>query len=266
MRILFLGDIVGNLGVDKVKEYLPLLKRDYKPQVTIVNGENATSFGRGINKRVYKQLMSAGADVITLGNHAWNNEEIFDFIDDTDKLIRPLNYPGKVVPGHGITTINVNGKKLAVINLQGRIFMDSIDDPFAKIDSLLNKISHKVNYIFIDFHAETTSEKRAMAMFLDGRISAIVGTHTHVQTNDNQVLRHGTAFITDVGMCGPDDGVLGMKYENIIHRFLTQRPTRFEVQSTGAVIISGCVIDLNADGTAKSIEKILINDKKPYKR
>lgn len=266
MRILFLGDVVGNMGVEKVQEYLPLLKRDYKPQVTILNGENATSFGRGINKRVYKKLMNAGADVITLGNHAWNNKEIFDFIDDTDRLIRPLNYPGKQVPGKGITTINVNGKKLAVINLQGRIFMEPLDDPFSKIDALLNNISHQVDYVFIDFHAETTSEKRAMGMFLDGRISAIVGTHTHVQTNDNKILQHGTAFITDVGMCGPDEGVLGMKYENIIHRFLTQRPTRFEVQSMGSGIISGCIIDLKLNGMAKSIEKIIINANNPYKR
>lgn len=143
MRILFLGDVVGNLGVDMVSKYLPILKRDYKPQVTIVNGENSTSFGRGINKKVYKQIMSAGTDVITLGNHAWNNEEIFDFIDDTKKLVRPLNYPGKDVPGSGYTIINVNNKKLAVVNLQGRIFIDPIDDPFQKIDELISEIKKK---------------------------------------------------------------------------------------------------------------------------
>lgn len=264
MKILFLGDVVGNIGVDRVSQYLPILKRDYKPQLTIVNGENATSFGRGINKKVYKEIMNAGADVITLGNHAWNNEEIFDFIDDTEKLVRPLNFPGENVPGRGYTIVNINGKKLAVINLQGRIFMDPIDDPFAEVDELVNKLNHEVDYIFVDFHAETTSEKRAMAMYLDGRISALVGTHTHVQTNDNQVLPKGTAFITDAGMCGPFDSVLGMKYENIIHRFLTQRPTRFEVETSGNGIISGCVIDLRDDGTARSIKKILINPNNPY--
>lgn len=265
MRILFLGDVVGNLGVDMVSKYLPILKRDYKPQVTIVNGENSTSFGRGINKKVYKQIMSAGTDVITLGNHAWNNEEIFDFIDDTKKLVRPLNYPGKDVPGNGYTIINVNNKKLAVVNLQGRIFIDPIDDPFQKIDELISEIKKEADAIFVDFHAETTSEKKAMGMYLDGQISAIVGTHTHVQTNDNQILKNGTAFISDVGMCGPFDSVLGMKYENIIHRFITQRPTRFEVEEKGRGIVSGCVIDLRDDGTARSIEKILIDPNHPYK-
>lgn len=265
MRILFLGDVVGNLGVEMVSKYLPILKRNYKPQVTIVNGENSTSFGRGINKKVYKQIMSAGTDVITLGNHAWNNEEIFDFINDTKKLVRPLNYPGKDVPGSGYTIINVNNKKLAVVNLQGRIFIDPIDDPFQKIDDLISKIKKESDAIFIDFHAETTSEKKTMAMYLDGQISAIVGTHTHVQTNDDQILKNGTAFISDVGMCGPFDSVLGMKYENIIHRFITQRPTRFEVEENGRGIVSGCVIDLRDDGTAKSIKKILIDPNHAYK-
>ncbi|TPR12687.1 TIGR00282 family metallophosphoesterase [Apilactobacillus timberlakei] len=265
MKILFLGDVVGNIGTKMIKQYLPILKRDYKPQLTIVNGENATSFGRGINRKVYKGIMDAGADVITLGNHAWNNEEIFDFIDETKKLVRPLNFPGKDVPGNGYTIINVNGKKVAVINLQGRIFMDPIDDPFRMIDELVSKLHSQVDNIFVDFHAETTSEKQVMAMYLDGRISAMVGTHTHVQTNDNRVLKKGTAFMTDAGMCGPTDGVLGMKYENIIHRFLTQRPTRFEVEENGGGIVSGCIIDIdNHIMKAKSIKKILISPDHPY--
>lgn len=266
MRVLFLGDIVGNLGVDMVNQYLPKLKHDLKPQVTIVNGENSTPVGRGINYKVYKQLMNDGADVITLGNHAWNNEEIYDFIDDSKNLVRPLNYPGKDVPGSGYTVINVNGKKLAVINLQGRIFIDPIDDPFQKIDELLNKIEKEVDYVFVDFHAETTSEKKAMGIFLTGRASAVVGTHTHVQTNDNQILNNQTAYITDVGMCGPFNSVLGMKYDSIIHRFLTQRPTRFEVQNEGDQILSGCLIDLRDDGTARSIKTILIDPSHPYNR
>ncbi|MCK8607644.1 TIGR00282 family metallophosphoesterase [Apilactobacillus ozensis] len=264
MKVLFIGDVVGNIGVKMINEYLPTLKKDLKPQITIVNGENSTSFGRGINKKVYKQIMSAGADVITLGNHAWNNEEIFSFIDDTKNLIRPLNFPGNKVPGNGYTTVNINGKKMAVINLQGRIFMDPLDDPFQRIDKLLNEIENDVDMIFVDFHAETTSEKQVMAMYLDGRISALVGTHTHVQTNDYRIFPKGTAFLTDVGMCGPYDGVLGMKYKNIIRRFKTQMPTRFEVEEDGGGIISGCVIDINNDGKATHINTIMINPDRPY--
>ncbi|UQS85188.1 TIGR00282 family metallophosphoesterase [Apilactobacillus apisilvae] len=265
MKILFLGDVVGNLGMKMIEQYLPILKRDYKPQLTIVNGENATSFGRGINKKVYKGIMNAGADVITLGNHAWNNEEIFEFIDDTKKLVRPLNFPGQDTPGNGYTIININGKKVAVINLQGRIFMDPIDDPFRMVNDLVDDLKSQVDSIFVDFHAETTSEKQVMAMYLDGKISALVGTHTHVQTNDNRILKNGTAFLTDAGMCGPIDGVLGMKYNNIIHRFLTQRPTRFEVEENGNGIVSGCIIDINNDtGKAKSINTIMISPDHPY--
>ncbi|KRK57852.1 hypothetical protein IV48_GL000277 [Fructilactobacillus fructivorans] len=266
MRFLFLGDTVGNIGVATVEKYLPLLKHDLKPQVTIVNGENATKVGRGINHELYLKIMNAGADVITLGNHAWNNSEIFEFINQTRNLIRPLNYPGKDVPGHGYIEMNVNGNLVAVINLQGRVFMDEIDDPFEDVDNLLAQL-HKdnVNIIFVDFHAETTSEKKAMALHLDGRISALVGTHTHVQTSDGQILPHGTAFLTDAGMTGPNDGVIGMKFEPVINKFMTARPNRFEVQETGSAVLSGCYIDVDSkSGKARKIKNILINKDHPY--
>ncbi|WP_429970701.1 TIGR00282 family metallophosphoesterase [Fructilactobacillus sp. Tb1] len=266
MQILFVGDVVGDLGMKMVNQYLPLLKKDLKPQLTIVNGENSTKVGRGINERLFKQIMKDGADVVTLGNHAWNNPDIFNFIDDTKKLIRPLNYPGKQVPGEGFVELNINGVKAAVINLQGRIFMEETDDPFAKIDECLEQLKKdKVTIIFVDMHAETTSEKKAMAMYLDGRVSAVVGTHTHVQTNDGHVLRKGTAFLTDAGMTGPDEGVIGMQYEPVIHKFLTSRPSRFEVEENGDAILSGCLIDVDKKtGLAKKIKTIMISKDHPY--
>lgn len=266
MQILFVGDVVGEMGMGMVDQYLPLLKKDLKPQLTIVNGENATKVGRGINEKLFKQIMKDGADVVTLGNHAWNNADIFDFIDDTKKLIRPLNYPGKDVPGNGYCELNINGVKAAVINLQGRIFMEETDDPFAKIDELIMHLkAEKFTVIFVDMHAETTSEKKAMAMYLDGRVSAVVGTHTHVQTNDAHILKKGTAFLTDVGMTGPDDCVIGMQYEPVINKFLTSRPNRFEVETNGDGILSACLIDVDKkDGHAKKIRPIMISQYQPY--
>ncbi|MHA8138376.1 TIGR00282 family metallophosphoesterase, partial [Lactobacillaceae bacterium Scapto_B20] len=216
MRLLFIGDTVGNIGVEMLQEYLPKLKKDLKPQITVVNGENATSVGRGISHKVYKQIMNSGADVITLGNHAWNNAEIMDFIDDTPNLIRPANYPGPNVPGKGYTTVNVNGKQVAIINLQGLVYMDNLNNPFDTIDKILAQLKDTVDYIMVDFHAEITSEKLAMARYLDGRISALVGTHTHVQTNDARVLSGGTAFMTDAGMTGPYESILGMQTDLIL--------------------------------------------------
>lgn len=261
MRVLFIGDVVGDKGVSMISRYLPKLKQEIKPQVTIVNGENATSFGRGISRSIYKQLMSDGVDVVTLGNHAWSNNEILDFIDDTNRLIRPYNFPKNVTPGKGYTLINVNGKQLAVLNFQGRVFMDNLDDPFSLADALVNQLQATTNCIFMDFHAEATSEKLAIARYLDGRVSAVVGTHTHVQTNDARILPKRTAFLTDAGMTGPADGMLGMKPDNVIGRFLNQRPARFQVLETGRGILSGCVVDIDdKTGHATAIKTILYTD------
>ncbi|USS86813.1 TIGR00282 family metallophosphoesterase [Fructilactobacillus cliffordii] len=266
MQFLFLGDVVGEMGIQLVEQYLPELKKEFKPQVTIVNGENTTKSGRGITQKLFKDLMKAGAGVVTLGNHAWNNQEIFTFINQTPNLLRPLNYPGTKVPGHGYATLNINGTQVAVINLQGRVFMETTDDPFAAIDRLVNQLHAKgIKVIFVDFHAETTSEKKAMALFLDGRVSAVVGTHTHVQTNDPQILTNGTAFLTDAGMTGPATGVIGMEYQPVIQKFLTARPNRFAVQTTGPGILSGCVVNINPQtGHAKKVQTILIDHDHPY--
>ncbi|MCY7922661.1 2',3'-cyclic-nucleotide 2'-phosphodiesterase [Bacillus spizizenii] len=258
MRILFIGDVVGSPGRDMVKEYVPKLKTKYKPHFTIINGENA-AHGKGLTEKIYHSLIQSGANAITMGNHTWDKKEIFDFIDDVPNLVRPANFP-EGTPGKGITYVKANGKELAVINLQGRTFLPPLDDPFLKADELVAEASKRTPYIFIDFHAEATSEKLALGWYTDGRASAVVGTHTHVQTADNRILPKGTAYITDVGMTGPYDGILGMDRETIIKRFKTNLPVRFTV-AEGKTTLSGVVIDID-DQTKKAvkIERILIND------
>lgn len=260
MKILFIGDVSGKIGQDMVKDYLPRLQQRYKPQVVIVNGENAAD-GRGITERIYKNFLSQGVDCITMGNHTWANYEIYDFIDETDRLIRPANYPNnEFVPGKGITYLQINEQILAVINLSGRTYMADFADPFRVGDELIAEAKKKTDHIFIDIHAEVTSEKRALALYFDGRVSAVVGTHTHVQTNDNQVLPAGTAFLTDAGMTGYYDGVLGMSKEPIIRRFRTQLPARFKTPETGRGQLNGCLIETdNKTGLAKNIQTIRID-------
>lgn len=263
MRILFVGDVMGSLGRQMISDYLPKLKQKYAPQMTIVNGENAAS-GRGITEKIYKKLLQDGADVVTMGNHTWDNRDIFNFIDDAKKMIRPANFP-EGTPGNGMVFVKVNTVELAVINLQARTFMVPLDDPFAKIEELVTEAQKRTPLIFLDFHGETTSEKIAMSWYLDGRVSAVVGTHTHVQTNDARILPGGTAYLTDVGMTGPRDGVLGMKKEAVIEKFMTALPHRFEVVEEGAGILSGCVIDLdNTTGHAKKIELVQISPDRPF--
>lgn len=263
MRLLFIGDVVGSLGRKKVSEYLPKLKKKYRPQVTIVNGENAAS-GRGITERIYKGFLQDGADIITMGNHTWDNKAIFDFIDSAKKMVRPANFP-EGTPGHGMIFVKVNQLELAVINMQGRSFMVDLDDPFRKADELIEEAQRRTPFIFFDFHAETTSEKQSMGWYLDGRVSAVVGTHTHVQTNDARILPRGTAYLTDVGMTGPYDGVLGMKKEPVIEKFLSALPQRFEVVEEGRSILSGCVIDIDQQGKAVMIETIQISEDRPFR-
>lgn len=263
MRILFIGDVVGSIGRQAISEYVPQLKKKYRPQVTIVNGENAAS-GRGITEKIYKGFLQDGADVVTLGNHAWDNRDLFEFIDDAKKLVRPANFPGSV-PGVGVVYTKVNQLELAVINLQARTFMVALDDPFTKMDEILAQVGERTPFIFVDFHGEATSEKQAMGWYLDGRVSAVVGTHTHVQTNDARILPQGTAYLTDVGMTGPYDGVLGMKKEAVIEKFITALPRRFEVVDSGRSLLSACVIDLDDQtGRAKKIQAFQISEDRPF--
>lgn len=263
MRLLFIGDVVGSPGRDILQEYLPRIKEKYRPHVTIVNGENAAA-GKGITEKIYKNFLTWGTQVVTLGNHAWNKRDIFEFIDDAKYLIRPANFPDNN-PGKGLVFVNINGTEVAVINLQGRTFMPAMDDPFTKADELIAEAKERTNIILIDFHAEATSEKQALAWYVDGRVSAVVGTHTHTQTADERVLPDGTGYITDVGMTGPYNGILGVERDTIINRFLTNLPARFEVVKDGNAQLNGCIIDIDKNtGKATKIERLLINEDHPF--
>lgn len=262
MRILFIGDIVGKIGRKAISTYLPKIKQSYRPTVSIVNAENA-AHGKGLTEKIYKQLLREGVDFMTMGNHTYGQREIYDFIDDANRMVRPANFPEEA-PGVGMRYIQINEKKLAIINLQGRSFMQDIDDPFKKEDQLIEEARKVTPYIFVDFHAETTSEKNAMGWYLDGRVSAVVGTHTHIQTSDSRVLPNGTGYITDVGMTGYYDGILGINREEVINRFITSLPQRHVVPDEGRSVLSGVIIDLDKEGKTTQIERILINDDNPF--
>ena len=261
MRILFIGDIVGKVGRQAISDYLPKLKQKFHPTVTIVNAENA-AHGKGLTEKIYKQLLREGVDFMTMGNHTYGQRQIYDFIDDANRMVRPANFPEEA-PGVGMRFIQINADKLAIINLQGRSFMQDIDDPFKKADELVEQAQKETNYIFVDFHAETTSEKNAMGWYLDGRVSTVVGTHTHIQTSDDRVLPHGTGYITDVGMTGFYDGILGIQRDEVIKRFITSLPQRHVVPDTGRAVLSGVVVDYDSQGRTKHIERVLINDDHP---
>ncbi|MCP8616450.1 TIGR00282 family metallophosphoesterase [Salirhabdus salicampi] len=263
MKILFIGDIVGSIGRQMLQDHLPKLKKKYHPDVTIVNGENA-AHGKGITEKIYNNFLQWGADVITLGNHAWDKREIFDFIDNAERMARPANFP-EDTPGKGIVYYKVGANTVAVINIQGRTFMPPLEDPFREVDRLIKEAKKKTSIIFIDFHAEATSEKQALGWYVDGRASAVVGTHTHVQTADERILHEGTAYITDVGMTGPYDGILGVEKSDVIRRFLTSLPVRFEVPDKGRAQLSGVIVDIDSKtGRSKSIKRITINDDHPF--
>ncbi|AMB99690.1 metallophosphoesterase [Aerococcus urinaehominis] len=260
MKILFVGDIVGRLGCDLLAKHLADLKTTYKPQLTIVNGENAAR-GRGITDQLYREFLQVGADLVTLGNHSFDHPDTLAFIDQADKLIRPANYlPG--TPGQGYRVVQVNDEKLAVVNLMGTVFLPDLANPFLCLDQILADLDPDIKSVFVDFHAEATSEKQALAWDFTGRVSAVIGTHTHVQTNDARVLPGGLAYMSDVGMTGSIDSVLGMQKEAVINKFRTQLPTRFNVDDNPASnqVLSACIVDIKADGQARSIKPIYIKE------
>lgn len=265
MKLLFVGDVVGSIGRKMLGDTLPLLKKKYRPQITIVNGENAAG-GRGITEKIYKEMLQMGVDLVTMGNHTWDNRDIYEFIDGENvKMIRPLNFPTGT-PGAGIKVIQINNSKLAVVNLQGRVFLNDLDDPFRAMDTALSELKDITPCVFVDFHAEVTSEKQAMGWYLDGRVSAVVGTHTHVQTNDARILPGGTAYLTDAGMTGAYDSILGVERNIILQKFLTQMPVRHEIPEEGRKILSGCYLELDdATGKALRIEPILVNEDRPLR-
>lgn len=261
MRILCVGDVVGSAGCAMFQKHIPKLKQSKLIDVVIVNGENS-SRGRGITSKIVNFFRHCGADVVTTGNHIWHDKEIYSYLSSSNTdLLRPINFPS-IAPGIGYTTFAHKSYTVGVVNVQGRVFMrEHLDCPFKAMDSILTYIRSKTNIIVVDFHAETTSEKMAMGHYLDGRVSAVVGTHTHVQTADERILPGGTAFMTDLGMAGVLNGMLGMKKEPIIENFLTQMPVKFVVDTVPPYVLSGVIIDVDTfSGKATSVERVRIVD------
>lgn len=262
MRILFIGDVYGKTGREMVEQYLPKLKDSYHPDAIIINAENA-AHGKGMTKKIYNRLTELGADMLTMGNHTWDNREIFEFIDDAKRMVRPANFP-EGTPGTGLRIIPINKVRMAVINIQGRVFLPAIDDPFRTADRLVADAREKTPIIFVDIHAETTSEKLALGRYLDGRVSAVIGTHTHVQTADERIFPGGTAYLSDAGMTGPYNGIIGVERTAVVRRFLTSMPVRFESEE-GPGQLSAVIVDIDEqNGKATHIERLLINDDHPF--
>ncbi|RJQ45775.1 MAG: TIGR00282 family metallophosphoesterase [Nitrospiraceae bacterium] len=255
MKILFIGDIIGNPGRKAVKDGLPDLIGKLKIDFVIANAENAAG-GFGITQSVGEELLSLGIHVLTSGNHIWDKKEAVTYIVKENRLLRPANYPPGV-PGFGSLVMNgPSGDKIAILNLSGRVFMSQMDCPFRTAQKEIAELRKQTSTIIVDFHAEATSEKSAIAWFLDGEVSAVIGTHTHVQTADEKILPKGTAFITDVGMTGPVDSIIGVKKEQIIQKFLNQIPVRFET-AKGQTLLSCAVLEVNPrTGLSTSIQRL----------
>jgi 2',3'-cyclic-nucleotide 2'-phosphodiesterase len=254
-----LGDVVGKPGRKAVADYVPRLRKQYNPELVVANAENAAG-GLGITPEIAEHLLDAGVDVLTLGNHTFTKKEISHYLDIEPRIIRPANFPPGV-PGRGYSVFTCStGISIGVINLIGRTFMTPVDDPFRAADAVLKEIRGETRIAIIDMHAKATSEKMAIGWYLNGRATAVLGTHTHVQTSDERILSGGTAYITDIGMVGPRDSVLGLKTDLVIERFLTQIQTRFEA-AQGTCIISGVVIDVDPEtGRAFGISRISIEE------
>jgi metallophosphoesterase (TIGR00282 family) len=253
-KVLFIGDVIGRPGRVALRELLPGLVGSSSPDIVIANGENAAG-GFGITPEICEELKALQVDVITSGNHIWDRKEIYDYLKRDKRLIRPANYP-EGAPGEGFTLFECgSGVKVGVLNLAGRVFMDNLDCPFRTGAEAVERLKGEARVIIVDIHAEATSEKAAMGSYLDGAVSAVIGTHTHVQTSDERVLPNGTAYITDAGMTGPTDSIIGMRKEGVLKRFLTQMPSKFEVASRG-IELQGVLVTVGPDGRALGIERI----------
>jgi len=256
VNLLFIGDIVGNPGRHAVKTLLPKLRERHALDFVVANGENSAG-GSGITPKTAGEIFSAGVDVITSGDHLWDQKEVMDLLANEKRFLRPLNYPKKVI-GRGADVFQVPGStfKVGVLNAQGRTFMPPLENPFTLAVEEVKKLREQTNLIFVDFHAEATSEKIAFARMLDGQVSAVVGTHTHVQTADEQIFPGGTAYLTDAGFTGPHESVLGREIEPVIKRFLSAMPQRFEVAKE-RVMLHGALIEIDeATGKARRIQRI----------
>lgn len=261
ITIICIGDLVGRPGQELFAKWAPRLREQYKADMVVVNGENAAKNGRGITPQIATALRDAGADVITSGNHIWGQRQIYNTLSQTDRLLRPHNFPS-CCPGTGLTVIPVGKHQVGVLNLQGRIFMhQQVNCPFKTAESALTLLRNQTPIILVDFHAETTSETQGMGYFLDGKVSAVWGTHTHVQTADERVLPNGTAFICDLGCCAAQNSMLGMKTDIIMQNMLTQMPQKFVVEHRGPYALHGICLKIDTQtGKARSIERIRLVD------
>ncbi len=256
VRVMLIGDIIGRPGRDAVREQLPLLRHEHRLDMVIANGENLAA-GAGLTPALADELLGSGVDVITSGNHIWDKREIYDYLDTDRPVLRPLNYPD-AAPGRGWLIHHLaDGSEVAVVNAIGRVFMNEMDSPFTALDDLLEQSAEPLPAVrIVDFHCEATSEKNALGWHLDGRVTAVLGTHTHVPTADARVLPRGTAYISDVGMTGPRDSIIGFSTETVLPRFLTHLPTRFAV-ANGPVALNAVIVEAEArTGRALGIEQV----------
>jgi 2',3'-cyclic-nucleotide 2'-phosphodiesterase len=256
MKLLFIGDVVGGIGRRTLEALLPGLRDAHKPDFVVVNGENSAG-GLGITEKIARDWLDSGTvDAITLGNHAFKHRDVYRFLDNDERIVRPANYP-KGNPGRGYTVVTRDTGRLGVVNLSGTVFLDAARSPFSEIDAILADLRDSTDWVLVDFHAEATSEKVAMGWHLDGRVTACVGTHTHIPTSDGRVLPGGTAYISDVGMTGPRGGVIGVKREQALERFVTMMPVKFET-SDDDPWLNAVLIEADGSGHALSIEQLLV--------
>jgi 2',3'-cyclic-nucleotide 2'-phosphodiesterase len=255
MNLLFIGDVVGRPGRRAIAQWLPALRRELDAAFVVANGENSAG-GFGITPQTFNELTAAGVDVVTGGNHVWHSREAPALLDAEPRILRPANYPAGA-PGRGAGVFSAGAVRIGVLNLEGRVFMEPLASPFDCAREEVERLRVETRVILVDMHAEATSEKSALAWHLDGRVSAVIGTHTHVQTADERVLPEGTAFITDAGMTGPRDSVIGMSRETVLQRFLTQLPVRFEV-AAGPAQLNGVLVEVDpSTGRARAIRRIV---------
>ncbi len=254
MKLLFVGDVVGSPGRRVLEEVLPKLREEHEPDWLVVNGENSAG-GLGVTAKTAKAFFAMGVDAITLGNHTYRHRDVYPYLDEEPRIVRPANYV-KGNPGRGHTVVEKDGARLGVVNLSGTVFMQAARSPFTEVDSILEELDGKADHVLVDFHAEATSEKVAMGWHVDGRVTACVGTHTHVPTADARVLPGGTAYVTDVGMTGARDSVIGVRREQALESFRTQMPVRFET-ADDSPWVNAVLIEARPDGLAASIEQLL---------
>jgi metallophosphoesterase (TIGR00282 family) len=255
VKLLFVGDVVGGIGRRTLASLLPEIRDAHQPDFVVVNGENSAG-GVGITQKTARELLELGADAITLGNHAYRHREVYDLLDREERIVRPANYP-KGSPGRGHTVVERDGTRLGVTNLSGLVFLQAVRSPFAEADAVLAELRDRADAVLVDMHAEATSEKVAMGWHLDGRVTACVGTHTHVPTADARVLPGGTAYITDVGMTGPRGGVIGVKREQALERFLSLTNVRFETADEDPWL-NALLVEADGEGRATAVEQILL--------